>query len=175
MAEQVQRQADAASDRMLKAAAPLPSPPPPPPMPRAEERVAVVDGAPLPAFGSLRVRQASVTTSMLSGSAVSWRFGTDGVIEKSSDRGQTWVRQSSGVTTALSQASAPSDRVCWIVGAGGVVLRTTDGLTWQRLTPPTDADLVAVRAWSELAATVTTADRSDYETTDGGKLWKRRR
>jgi hypothetical protein len=105
MAEQAQRQADAASDKMLRVAAPMPAPPPPPPVPPVAESVAVVGGsAPRQAFGSLSVRQASVTTSMLSGSAVSWRFGQDGVIEKSSDRGQTWVRQSSGVTTALSDA-----------------------------------------------------------------------
>ena len=174
MAEQAQRQADVASDKMLKVTAPsaaLRTPPVPP----VAESVAVSGGAPRQGFPSLNVRQASVTTSMLSGSAVSWRFGQDGVIEKSSDRGQTWVRQSSGVTTALSDASAPSDRVCWIVGAGGVVLRTTDGVTWQRLTSPTAADLVAVHAWNELAATVTASDRSDYETTDGGQSWKRRR
>jgi hypothetical protein len=173
MAEQVQRQADAASDKILKAAAPMPPPPPPPPAPRAEAKVAVAGGAPQ-GFNSPSVRQASVTTSMLSGSAVSWRFGTSGAIEKSSDRGQTWVRQSSGVTTALSDASAPGDRICWIVGEAGVVLRTTDGVTWQRLTSPTDANLVAVHAWNELAATVTASDRSEYETTDGGKTWKRR-
>ena len=174
MAEQAQRQADVASDKMLKVAAPsaaLRTPPVPP----VAESVAVSGGAPRQGFPSLNVRQASVTTSMLSGSAVSWRFGQDGVIEKSSDRGQTWVRQSSGVTTALSDASAPSDRVCWIVGAGGVVLRTTDGMTWHRLTPPTGADLVAVHAWNDLSATVTASDRSDYETTDGGQSWTRRR
>ena len=175
MAEQAQRQADAASDRMLRVATPAAAPTTPPVLPVAES-VAVVGGsAPRQAFGSLSVRKASVTTSMLAGSAVAWRFGQDGVIEKSSDRGQTWVRQSSGVTTPLSQASAPGDRVCWIVGAGGVVLRTTDGLTWQRVTAPTDADLVAVHAWNELAATVTASDRSAYETTDGGTSWKRRR
>lgn len=175
MAEQVQRQADAASDKMLKAAAPMPPPLPPPPAPRADEKVAVTGRAPAPAFGSLNTRQASVTTSRLSGSVVSWRFGPDGAIAKSSDRGETWVRQSSGVTTALADASAPSDAVCWIVGSAGVVLRTTDGVTWQRLRSPTDASLVAVHAWNEFAATVTASDRSDYETTDGGKTWKRRR
>lgn len=175
MAEQAQRQSDVASAKMSKAIAPMAPPAPPRPVPTAAEKVAVTGLAPRQGLGSPTVRRASVTSSMLSGSAVSWRFGQDGAIEKSLDHGQTWVRQSSGVTTPLSDASAPGDRICWVVGAGGVVLRTTDGLTWQRLTSPTDANLVAVHAWGELAATVTASDRSEYETTDGGKSWTRRR
>ncbi len=133
MAEQAQRQADNASAKMLRTAAPAAVAPPPPPPAVAGQPARLT-------FNSMAVRQTSVTSSMLSGSAVSWRFGRDGSIEKSSDRGQTWVRQSSGVTTALTDASAPSDRICWIVGAGGVVLRTTDGVTWQQLASPTGAE-----------------------------------
>jgi photosystem II stability/assembly factor-like uncharacterized protein len=170
MAEQAQRQADNVSAKMLRTVAPAAAAPPPPPQP-------TVAGQParLTLNSMAAVRQTSVTSSMLSGSAVSWRFGRDGSIEKSSDRGQIWVRQSSGVSTALTDASAPSDRTCWIVGAGGVVLRTTDGVTWQQLASPTRADLVAVHAWNDLSATVTASDRSEYETADGGKTWKRRR
>ena len=119
------------------------------------------------------VRQVSVSAPTVPGTTTTWRFGQDGAIEKSTDRGQTWERQSSGVTTALAAASAPTDRVCWIVGAHGVVLRTTDGRTWQRLNSPTDADLVAVRAWSEASAAITASDRSVYETADGGQSWRR--
>ncbi len=121
------------------------------------------------------VRPASLAVSIVAGPTVSWRFGGDGTIEKSPDRGQTWERQSSGVTTALSDASAPGDKICWIVGARGVILRTTDGQTWERLTSPTDADLVAVHAWNDLSATITVSDRSEYETADGGKTWRQRR
>jgi Putative zinc-finger len=173
IAEQEKRPADVASDKMLKVGAPaaaLAAPSAPP----ANEPMVVAGGAPRQSLGTLNVRQASLTTLMLSGSAVAWRFGQDGVIEKSADRGQTWVRQSSGVTSALFQASAPSDTVCWMVGADGVVLRTTDGQTWQRLNAPTAADLVAVHAWSESSATITASDRSMYETSDGGRSWRRR-
>jgi hypothetical protein len=167
-AEMAKRQADNATDKMLKAASPQPA------APAMPEPVTVGGRAVRPAPGTLNVRQTSVTTPTLAGSAIAWRFGQDGAIEKSSDRGQTWERQSSGVTTALADASAPTDRVCWIVGAHGVVLRTTDGRTWQRLNSPTEADIVAVHAWSESSATITASDRSVYETTDGGQSWRRR-
>jgi hypothetical protein len=169
--EAQQTSADMARRVEVRGAEKAVPPPPPPPVPAMAESVA--GRAPRQGFGTLNVRQASVAASMIAGSAVAWRFGQDGAIEKSSDRGQTWERQSSGVTTALADASAPSDQVCWIVGANGVVVRTTDGRTWERLNSPTDADLVAVHAWSEASATITASDRSVYETTDGGKSWRR--
>jgi photosystem II stability/assembly factor-like uncharacterized protein len=64
--------------------------------------------------------------------------------------------------------------VCWLVGTGGLVLRTVDGETWQRLPAPAAADLVSVIAWSDTAARVTTADHTDYETADGGATWRTR-
>lgn len=169
MAEMAQRQSDAASLKTLKTAAPSPA------APAVAGSVAVDNRAAVKVSGLQAVRQVSVVSPTVAGSAIAWRFGQDGAIEKSSDRGQTWERQPSGVTTALSDASAPGERVCWIVGARGVVLRTIDGRTWQRLTKPTDADLVAVHAWNELSAVVTASDRSNYETADGGRSWTRRR
>jgi hypothetical protein len=109
-----------------------------------------------------------------SGATASWRFGQAGLIERSADGGRTWQRQESGVTTPLADGSAATDLVCWLVGASGVVLRTTDGRTWQRIPPPTSDDLVSVHAWSESVATVTAADRTAYETADGGKTWRKR-
>jgi len=78
------------------------------------------------------------------------------------------------VSTPLADGSAATDLVCWLVGARGVVLRTTDGRTWERLPAPTPGDLVSVHAWSESVATVTAADRTEYETADGGRTWRRR-
>ncbi len=105
---------------------------------------------------------------------VTWRYGQGGVIERSTDRGQTWERQQSGVATALVDGSAATDRVCWIVGERGVVLRTVDGRTWARLPSPTAVDLVSVHAWSESSATITASDRSEYATSDGGRSWRLR-
>jgi hypothetical protein len=109
-----------------------------------------------------------------SGSPVLWRYGDRGAIERSEDRGQTWERQQSGVDTRLVDASSPTSRICWVVGAGGTILRTTDGRTWERVKSPTAADLVSIHAWSENSATLTAADRTVYTTADGGRSWQRR-
>lgn len=108
------------------------------------------------------------------GNGVTWRYGQGGVIERSTDRGQTWERQRSGVTAALTDGSAPTDRICWIVGARGVVLRTTDGSMWMRVASPTMADLVSVHAWNDTNSTITAADHTEYVTTDGGASWRKR-
>ena len=42
-----------------------------------------------------------------------------------------WAEQTSGVTGSLYSVSAPTDQVCWVGGAAGIVLRTVDGgTTW---------------------------------------------
>lgn len=171
LADAARRQADKAEvarEKMTKAPTQAAVPP-------AFETVGVTGAAPLQIKTVPAVKQASVVASAASGSTVLWRFGQDGAIDKSSDRGVTWERQLSGVTAPLADASAPADSVCWIVGARGVVLRTTDGRTWQRLNAPAGTDLVSVHAWSELAATVIASDGAGYETADGGKSWTRRR
>ena len=109
-----------------------------------------------------------------SGTTATWRYGQGGIVERSADGGGTWQHQTSGVSTPLADGSAVTDLVCWLVGAHGVVLRTTDGRTWERLSFPTSVDLVSVHAWSESVATVTAADRTEYETADGGKTWRKR-
>jgi len=104
--------------------------------------------------------------------SVFWRFGTKGLIEKSTDAGKTWSRQPSPVTVDLVAGSAPSEKVCWAVGASGVVLRTTDGERWEKVTSPTTNNLSSVTARDALHATVTTADGKTFVTADGGQTWK---
>jgi photosystem II stability/assembly factor-like uncharacterized protein len=53
------------------------------------------------------------------------------------------------------------------------VLVTTDGRTWQRVSPPADVDLVGVRARDALRAVVTARGGRQFATTDGGRTWTR--
>ncbi len=103
---------------------------------------------------------------------VRWRVGAGGAIHRSTDAGKTWVPHESGVTLELFSASAPSRDVCWIVGRSGVVLLTTDGATWRRLTFPEPADLRAVVATDARTAAVTTRDGRVFRTFDGGFTWQ---
>jgi photosystem II stability/assembly factor-like uncharacterized protein len=108
----------------------------------------------------------------VTGAKVVWRFGPAGSIERSADSGATWERQVSGATADLLAGSAPSAAVCWAVGRGGVVLRTTDGSTWVQLGSPTADDLFAIVAVDANRATVTTANGKRYATTDAGRTWR---
>jgi photosystem II stability/assembly factor-like uncharacterized protein len=100
-----------------------------------------------------------------------WRI-VGAAIQRSSDAGRTWVAQATGTTNELLAGSSPAPTVCWIVGRTGLVLLSTDGLTWRRLEFPNLAvDLVGVTARDTLAAIVTAADGRRYRTADGGRTW----
>jgi hypothetical protein len=109
------------------------------------------------------------------GSTVIWRTGPAGLIEFSSDKGTSWSPQTSGVLVDLVTGSAASDKVCWVVGRAGAVLRTTDGgAHWKTLAFPLTEDLGGIRATDALHATVWNLRHTkSFETTDGGVTWKR--
>lgn len=105
--------------------------------------------------------------------AVRWRIA--GVrVERSIDAGSSWTPVPTDVTAEVTAGAAPSASICWLVGRGGLVLLTTNGATWQRLTFPEPTDLSAIRATDARNATVTTADGRQFSTTDGGRTWTRR-
>jgi hypothetical protein len=72
----------------------------------------------------------------------------------------------------IAAGSSPGGNVCWLVGADGSVVRTTDGRLWLGTNSPTNSDLTAIKATSARAATVTSADGHTYVTADGGQTWK---
>jgi photosystem II stability/assembly factor-like uncharacterized protein len=79
-----------------------------------------------------------------------------------------------GVTAELSAVSSPSNTVCWVVGRGGVVLRTTDSQNFSRLAFPEITDLSAVQATDARSASVTASDGRVFRTSDGGATWQGR-
>jgi photosystem II stability/assembly factor-like uncharacterized protein len=104
-------------------------------------------------------------------SAGGWRVGAHGLIQKIDANGN-WATVPSGVRTDLFDISFPSPENGWVVGQGGLILRTTDGgRTWKRIPSPTDEDLVKVVAQTDVAARIETRGHKVWETTDGGKSW----
>ena len=103
---------------------------------------------------------------------VRWRVGVAGSIEHSKDGGKTWSGQIADVSSNLLAGSAPTTKICWIVGRVGEVLRTTDGEHWEKVTPPAAVDLVGIEARDAKHATVTAADGRKFWTEDGGKTWR---
>jgi photosystem II stability/assembly factor-like uncharacterized protein len=72
----------------------------------------------------------------------------------------------------LIAGSAPSDKICWIVGRSGTILRTTDGGGhWLKVRSPVADDLSAVFAVDALEAAVSAPKGKGYKTLDGGGTW----
>jgi photosystem II stability/assembly factor-like uncharacterized protein len=101
---------------------------------------------------------------------VQWRVN-GALVERTTDGGSTWAAGGSVPVGAITSGSAPSATVCWLVGREGTVLRTTDGINWQRVNFPEQVDLVAVGAVSAQTATVTAADGRVFATANGGQSW----
>jgi hypothetical protein len=103
--------------------------------------------------------------------AVLWRVSAAGVIQRSTDGGDRWTLQPSGVVEDLISGSAPSDTICWVVGRNATVLRTVDaGRHWGKIQSPVTADISNVFAVNAQQATVAGGGQS-YQTTDGGQTW----
>lgn len=80
--------------------------------------------------------------------------------------------QTSGVTTALYEAWSPGGGVAYIVGAAGVLLKTTNsGTTWTKQTSGTSQDLEGVWGSSATDVWVTGKRGILLHTTNGGTTW----
>lgn len=105
--------------------------------------------------------------------AGNWRAGPHGLIEKRTAEGD-WMAVESGVKADLFAITFPTPATGWAVGAGGTVLRTTDGgMTWNELAFPTTDDLVRVSAQDGQHARVETRAGQSFMTSNGGESWKR--
>jgi hypothetical protein len=135
-----------------------------------EETITV--GAPQPASARMRreLREAPIVSSDW---FTRWRIATEGTVQRSTDGGVTWETQATGAAVTLTAGVSPAPSVCWLVGPGGVVLVTTDGRSWERLSFPEVVDLVAIRATDDKTATVTAADGRRFTTTNRGQTWER--
>jgi len=181
----------------LSAVPAAPPPPPAPPQPSTTQqaasdaiappaRLAEAAGAAPNANESVQLRreraaapaQALAKTSAPAPDIVSpdrnvrWRLRTAGIVERSIDGGRSWQPQLTGVAAPLVSGAAPSATICWVVGARGTVLRSTDGATWHRVGFPEETDLTAVLASDAMHASVTAADGRSFTTADGGATWR---
>jgi photosystem II stability/assembly factor-like uncharacterized protein len=90
----------------------------------------------------------------------------------------TWRLSETGVTARFRGLAPVSDKVAWVAGSAGTVLRTVDaGRTWQRVDPPGAAalqfrDIEAFDAEHAVALTIGPGEESRlYRTADGGRSW----
>jgi hypothetical protein len=164
---------DALAAAQAPKAAPLPSPPPPKPAapaPRPAAAPAAETAARLMPQAAPAGRPSPVVQVRSPDSAVRWRLSA-GSVERSTDAGSSWEAVAGAAGADLLAGAAPSATVCWLVGRGGVVLRSTDGRTLQRVSFPEATDLSAVTATDQQHATVTAANGRQFRTSDGGRTW----
>ena len=119
--------------------------------------------------GTLSKRSAPLQFAA-AGSKMMWRY-SDGDLQRSTDAGLSWI-SSMTPTHTVTAGVCVSEKACWAVGESGLVLRTTDGTTWETASAPTTANLIAVKARDGSRVTVVAADGKGFETTDAGKTWK---
>ncbi len=167
-----------AQPQSADATEPVAAAPPAAPTPAATPQSApALAGAASSRFRSeaLMAKAAPTTTTAIASPDpnVRWRITGDGAVERTEDGGASWQRQSTGVTVNLTAGSAPSRDVCWLVGSAGVVVVSTDGLTWSRVPFPETINLASIQASDISNATVTSTDGRAFTTHDGGRTWQR--
>ena len=117
------------------------------------------------------LRQGGPVLWVASDGAARWRTaGTQIEFAPGSDARFVTASLPVGADT-LADASAPGGTVCWIVGRGGTVLVTADGVRFTRTSAPTPANLVSVTATDARTAVVTAEDGRRFRTADQGASW----
>jgi photosystem II stability/assembly factor-like uncharacterized protein len=103
-----------------------------------------------------------------------WRILEGGrQIERTTNGGLEWEPATLSSAAVLITGMSPAPSICWIVGRGGAVYLTTDGLRFMRLMVPQAIDLISVTATDDRHATVMSADGRSFRTDDGGMTWTR--
>lgn len=101
-----------------------------------------------------------------------WRVSATGAVERQVVSSSVWEPVAISPPATVLNGAAPSALVCWLVGRDGLVLRTTNGNAFTRISFPEAVDLLSVTATSAQAARVTAANGRTFETTDGGATWR---
>ena len=100
-----------------------------------------------------------------------WRI-VNGAVERSQDGGASWIATRLQAGDSITGGTAPARSICWLIGPGGLVMVTADGLTFARVPLPERVDLTAVTATDALTAVVTTVDGRRFRTDDAGRTWR---
>jgi photosystem II stability/assembly factor-like uncharacterized protein len=103
-----------------------------------------------------------------------WVVGEEGTILHTTNSGQTWIAQSSGVTHRLRRLYFLDSQTGWVVGDSGAILYTTDrGQTWMPQVSGTAFRLYDITFTDENTGWVVGDNGTILRTTDGGVTWTR--
>ena len=124
-----------------------------------------------------RLAAVVLATAVVLGSALSGAFARPGAAA-GPNASFSWELRPTGTTSGLRGLAAVSERVAWVSGSGGTVLRTVDGgATWQNVAPPDAAgqafrDIEAFTADHVVLLAIGPGEASRvYVTENGGATW----
>jgi photosystem II stability/assembly factor-like uncharacterized protein len=101
-----------------------------------------------------------------------WLVGNYGVIFHSSDAGETWNPQKSGVGSLLIDGVFLNAKAGWVAGTSGVILHTADGgETWIKQKTNTDKHLFGICFLNEKLGWAVGEMGLIINTQDGGTTW----
>lgn len=101
-----------------------------------------------------------------------YAVGHNGTIARHQPGTPEWTLLSGGTEHSLFDASFPTPREGWVVGAVGVILHTPDGgASWIAQASGTEKELLAVSFVSATRGWVVGAAGTMLETRDGGQSW----
>lgn len=123
------------------------------------------------ALGQLTEKRSGSTIIQTPDPKVLWRIAGGNFVERTENGGGSWSGQVADPDAQLTTGSAPTTKICWLVGKSGVILVTKDATHWKRIPPPVPADFVAIDAKNASAAVVTASDGQKFSTGNEGKKW----
>ena len=176
-AEVAQADQFAANAPASAAAASPAAAPPPPPQPAATDtrEGALAKAAPEKMLGraiggagmrKVARQEESVTVGM------ALVRTTAGRIDRSTDGGQSWTTEHSGLSDQITVTVCPTDAACWLgANNGAVFVRTADGQWIRRVVPAPATRVQRIVALDNQHATVELADGRRYVTSNGGLTW----
>lgn len=104
-----------------------------------------------------------------------WIVGYNGTIKNTTDGGNTWESQQSGVSSNLWDISFIDNLQGWICGANNIILKTLDGgKSWNDISPssPQNKIYVSIKFIDENNGWISNNYGEILRTTDGGFNWE---
>ncbi len=102
-----------------------------------------------------------------------WAVGNLGAIIKTTDGGNNWITEESGVSVVLKTIGSFSGRVVIAAGDAGTVLTSTDlGKSWQQINIGTTNNLWNLKFITEQIGWLVGEGGCCFKTTDGGFNWQ---
>lgn len=101
-----------------------------------------------------------------------WRVLVNGRVERQILGSTTWTPVDLDSQTFVVGGASATTTTCWLIGRGGIVLRTIDGERFARVSLPAGVEPASIVSSSALEARLVATNGRVLTTTDGGATWR---